>query len=273
MAEETVPIRTEYDAAFEQGRGSAAKVFHVEGVPHLVYDKSQTLYNGESLLPRPRRLSGYISLTDAASFIEYVTSFSDDSTRLFFDKQQIKLTAALDYHLPGGVPVPSWKEHACALTFTHSTEWKTWIAKNRHQFKQEDFADFIEENQRDVTNPEAAIFLELAMHLEGTKKVKFTSGKRLDSGAAQLEYIEDIETKGKGNIKVPPGFEITIPIFEGADPQIIAARLRYRISDAGQLTFAYALDKPETLVENAVTLALASISETLGMKILRGTYR
>jgi len=224
-------------------------------------------YKTESLhpyLPSPLRVQQTVQMLTAADFAAYWERFKNDSSVIFADERSATYKAIIDYHSTGGQP--QWCEHTATYACPHSPEFKIWRDADGKQMGQPQFAEFIEDNYPDVTNPAHATMLEMSSNLQAKKSVNFAQATRLDNGQTQLTYQEQVsgtvETKG-GSMKVPETFEITIPVFLGGAPAKINARLRYRIND-GKLVMWYQLHRPAKVVEEAVRQVTATIRKAIG---------
>ena len=225
----------------------------------------------ERYLPSPTRIRQYVTVATVDSFIGYLDKFAHPTGAIFANEPKSQIVAVLDYHGMAGEAHASWCTHRLTLDLKKSREWHVWRGKHGLSLTQAQFADFLEDNNADIVHPEAASVLEAAMHLEATKTVKFRSALNLDNGATQFTYDEAVEGKGKGTIKVPSRFTIRIPIMAGQHPTDIEARLRYRISDEGGLTFTYKLANPDKLLEDQFEAICVNIAEETGIVPFMGT--
>ncbi|KAA0571104.1 DUF2303 family protein [Azospirillum sp. Sh1] len=140
----------------------------------LVLPKDKKL---ESLKPlfdafrtAPQRIEQTVTLGTADSFIAYVSRFKTPSTSVFVDANPAKpsMVAAIDWHgvhrdWPGASPdtgkpaldtSPSFITHKAKHQFPLSDELVAWLkAMNGDPMKQEDFAFFLQERERDIENP------------------------------------------------------------------------------------------------------------------------
>ena len=150
------------------------------------------------------------------------------------------------------------------------------------------FAEFLEDNFLNIVEPDGATVLQAAAHLEAKKTVSFKSGVRLDNGAVQLSYEENVDGKGKGNLVnlsqftlgipveenvdgkgkgnlvILSQFTLGIPVFENGDPVAVEARLRYRIKDDA-LTFTYLLNNPQKVLDAAFDAVLTKVQAETGI--------
>lgn len=137
---------------------------------------------------------------------------------------------------------------------------------------QEAFAEFLEDNLTDIVKPEAADLLEMAQLLTGTKGVTFKSGKNLKTGAIDFAYTEAIDAGGRrdGDMKVPDHFVIGLCPFVGSAGVEVKARLRFRISDSGKLSFLYLLEQPHKIVERAFAAIRSDIEGATELPVHMG---
>jgi len=263
--------RTEYDAAFEHG--AAVHDIHSDGmtVPFAILPDAYAPKSLEDLLLTPTRIRAKVALTDEASFQTYVDQFKTENTRIFAKRTENSFTAVIDYH--GGEDEPSWCTHTAKLTLELSIEWRTWMSKNNQPMKQVDFAEFLEDNLADIAEPESATIMESATKLEAKKSVAFKSGINLDNGAVQFEFAEEINgTATKGHLKVPTKFTLGLSPFVGGPLIKVPARLRYRISGEGLLTFTYIIERPHKVIEFAFDNVLDSVATGTQIRPLLGSW-
>jgi uncharacterized protein YfdQ (DUF2303 family) len=261
-------IRTEFDAAFQAGLAQANAFAAPGGIPTRVLPDGYSQVSCERFLTKPIRVRADVALSSADSFCAYIKGFGSDATRLFAAEEKHRVVAVLDYHgATGGSP--GWGEHRATLTLTLSPEWKTWIGKDGQRFTQEQFAEFLEDNLPDIAEPEGAVVLEAAKHLQATKTVHFKSAINLANGSAALQYEESVESKGKGQITIPTELMLGLRPYEHGPLYKVTARPRHRI-DADKLTFLFKLDRPHKVIEAAFDEMLAHVEETTGMKPLLG---
>ena len=74
-----------------------------------------------------------------------------------------------------------------------------------------------------------------------------------------------------GDMQVPDRFVLGICPFVGAYGVEMSARLRFRISDGGKLTFIYILDRPFKVIESAFASARARIEAETGLTVHLGS--
>ncbi|EQM69989.1 DUF2303 family protein [Pseudomonas tohonis] len=224
----------------------------------------------EHLLPAPTRTKVSRTLLDAASFIEYANRFKSPATSLFCngpDERGFK--AIFDYHQPGQ---PAWGDHTALYVCPTTTEWSRWLKANRQPFEQADFAAFIEDNIKDIVvppedtqAPSAADMLEISRTLSAQKNLQFRQGVRLDNGAVQFTFNEEIngQAGNAGQLSIPEQFYIGVKPFLGGDTFCIPARFRWRITDKQALSIRFELVRPDKVLEMAYSAVREQIQKGL----------
>jgi uncharacterized protein YfdQ (DUF2303 family) len=233
-----------------------------------VVPKNYEVKSLEEFLPRPLRIEEKVSLQDADSFIAYVNSFKNGCSRIFFDVEDEEFTAILDYH---DAEQPSWCGHVATFKPRRSVEFETWMAANRKQMTQVDFARFLEENLPDIVQPNSAELLQVALNFEAKKSVEFSSGARLDNGQIQFQYDEVVRgTAQKGAIEVPETFVLGIPIHVNGPAYRMEVRLRWRLQE-GKLAFWYEIVRPHRYIEDALAEIRFRVLKETEVAVLAGT--
>lgn len=234
------------------------ETFAVEGVPHAILPPGYKLENFAHLLDAPKHIEAHVKLVDAKSFIDYFQKFATDSTVIFANEDGRTITAVFDYHDCDG---PAWGKHNATLSLTHSKEWKAWIAVNGKRVPQRDFAEFIEDNLKDIVEPVGATLLEVAKTLQASKTLSFRSGTELSNGQVQFQYNEVIkgEAGATGELTIPTKIKLGLRVFKGMDAYAVEARFRYRIDPEGALSFSYHLDNLDKVLEDAFEQVLNQV--------------
>ena len=234
----------------------------------MIAPAGYAVHDMEGSLPAPTRARGTVTLTDAASFIACVAELQTLQTRLYGQANPPKFTAVFN---DDGTTRPGWKDHRAVYACPLSVEWREWTGKNAQAMNQEAFAKFIEDNAPDIVTPPAADMIEIARTLEAKKKVNFASGVRLDNGATEFTYEEDIQgTAAKGRLQVPQTFTLGVAVMENGPRYAVTARLRYRIADKGALTLWFDLERPHKIVEDAAREVRDQIADGTGLRVFNG---
>lgn len=253
------------------------------GVPLVLLPQGYIAHNMESLLAAPARKKGTVVLNDAESFVAVVNDQKDSNTRLFSTIEPPTFTAVFNHTAAG----TGWGDHRAHYATPLAPEWKAWLGMDGKKTNQVDLAQFIENNLIDVVyidkdaagaaagevgSPDGATLLEVCRTLEAKKKVDFKSAIRLADGSTQFTYDEDVSGSARqGQLAVPEQFSLGIPVFENGAKYRMDVRLRYRITDGGQLTMWLELIRPHKTIEHAVKELRESIAAATALQILNGS--
>ena len=233
----------------------------------------------EKMQPTPRRKSGTVLLKDLDSLIQYCVDQNaaealedrDGSAfgYLYADPDSRKITAVFNDMRSA---IPGWRDHRAEFKAEYTPEFSKWVSKNGQQFTQTEFAEFIEDNMADITEPAAAALLEMATTIQAKTDISFSSAKRLQNGQVQLGYSEVINaTAGaSGAMEIPKEFALGLRIFKNGDGYRLVARLKYRLH-SGNVKFWFELDRYERAVELAFTGYVDTLREKAPYQVLLGT--
>ena len=251
--------------------------FDRETVPTVMVPNGYQLKTLEHLTKKfaqaPARLKQSVTLNDAESFITYLRNHHSDSTAVFCDPDKMKFKAIMDYH-EGQAAV--WGDHNAHLVLEPTRELRTWLANDRKEMSQEDFASFIEDNAPEIIStdlengprtPSGSEMLQIALTLSRTENAVFRSSIRLDNGQTQLRFEQQFDDKAgeAGDITIPDVIQIGLVLFKSGSPDDgygIKARFRYRIKQ-GRLFMRYELVRPERTIADAVTGTMDYIKDQL----------
>lgn len=213
----------------------------------------------------PTRIEQTATFSDAGSLIDYINRFRSESVMVGATRSTLSVEAVLDYHVDAAKP--RWARHRAKLALQLSDEWRLWLGKDRSAFSQVDFAEFIEDNARDIV--EAADMLEVSRGLYATKNVNFRNAVNLSNGTSEVSYSEEVSGAVRNSsISIPQIFTLEIPVFRGEAPVKMAARFRYRLDD-GKLKLYYVLNKPDRLLDAAFEAIVDRIGKETGQFIYR----
>jgi uncharacterized protein YfdQ (DUF2303 family) len=220
----------------------------------------------------PLRKRGTVTVRNVASFAHYYAKHSSGFSEVFADLDAGTFTAVLDAHGPEGEDV-AWQQHRLVLQLQQTLPWRTWLANDRAMMPQQAFAEFLEDNARDVTGKRvtAADLLEVAQHFQAHTKVNFTQGQRLATGQTQLTYVEEVDAKAgqRGTVEIPAEFDLAILPYEDCAPKVMAARFRYRLAN-GELKLGYFLNDPARTAREACDEIAAKLAEACSVTVMHG---
>lgn len=260
--------------ALEVG-AAQSKVVEVSGCAHALVPSGYTMQPlyaaiAEHLDRRaefPRRKEITVNVTEPASFLDYWDQHAEDDSRVYAYASSGKISACFDEH-GGPEKQARWRKHWCCLQLKKSEEFETWLKSNRKPVDQTTFAEFLEDNAPDITEPASATFIECARDLKAKSDVTFESKVNMSSGAATFAYKENVTgTWSNGSIEIPERFKIRIQVYVGLEPVVIEARMRYRIN-SGKLTMWYDLYRISAMEREAFENVILMIEERIGKKVL-----
>jgi uncharacterized protein YfdQ (DUF2303 family) len=234
----------------------------------------------EKMQPAPRRMSGTVQLKDLDSLLLYCadqnapTSDAEpgasENGYIYADPDQRRITAVFNDNRDWAVP--GWRDHRAEYKAEYTPEFSKWMERNKHQFDQSGFSEFIEDNMADITAPAATALLEMATTIQAKTDINFSSAKRLQNGQVQLQYTENIDARAGANgaMEIPKEFALGLRIFKNGGGYKVHARLKYRLH-GGSIKFWYELDRVERVIEDAFSGYVATLREQSGYVVLLGT--
>lgn len=238
----------------------------------------------------PERRRGTATLTTLQSFADHVSRFADEHSAVFAndDRSSPELLAVLDYHQRGAEGLPQFGEHRSLYRFPLSDEWKAWNALANQQLDQATLANHLEDHLDDVLSPDSVgdtvrefaerhgIALagpvrlqELARGLSVRVDRKVTNLQNPSTGEARIHFEETHAGEDGGELKVPGGFALGIPVFRGGDLYQVPVRLRYRVSK-GAILWSIALHRTDRVFDHAFEQACRLVEEATGLPIYQG---
>jgi uncharacterized protein YfdQ (DUF2303 family) len=210
---------------------------------------------------------------EVGSFIEYVLAFADEDTLIFANPtpEMVEVTAIIDYHR---VDYPAWCKHRATFKTQTTPEYQTWMAANRKQMNQVDFATWLEDNATLLVEPTGAELLELVRALHGHKNARFGGEVRLATGNYSVSWEEETVVKATprtegGVIEFPRIITAGIAPFYGAKPYAIQARLKTKVEDR-KLSLWFETVAPHVIIRDSITLLCQQIRSELKRPLLIG---
>lgn len=279
------PIATRSDAQMSEAMANAAtlgalaaaalEANSVSGHHYVIvpkdYKREDITKAVEEAQPIPNRKRGTVQLKDVASLLDYCKDQAASATAyLYADPDKRTVTAVFNDHRD--VVNAGWRDHRAEFKAEFTPEFSKWIAKNTQQMGQSEFAEFIEDNFADITEPAAQVMLEMATTIQAKTDINFSSAKRLQNGQVQLQYTETIDARAgaSGGLEIPKEFTLGLRIFKNGDGYKLKARLKYRLH-SGAIKFWYELDRPERAIEAAFDGYVTTLREDSGYAVLLGT--
>lgn len=200
--------------------------------------------------PLNRPLPAYVTLAEVvvepASFIDYITNYKSVSAICRASLGQNRITALLDYHGraregTADAATPNHLAHSVTLLCPYDVDYAKWRDTFGKKLDQRELGEFITEMLYTIGSPPAADLLEAIADLKVDRKVSFKSARNDRNGNVQFTYDETDDDSVHGQVTLPEGIQVVVPIFQGGNPQAFDVRLRYRL-DKGAIVFI--LDLP-----------------------------
>jgi uncharacterized protein YfdQ (DUF2303 family) len=226
---------------------------------------------GDAYRELPERKKGTVTVRDVASFAHYFERHADADTEVFADLDDATFTAVLDAHKTDGA---RWQQHRLVLQLQQTLPWRTWLKMDRQMLTQQQFAEFLEDNCRDLAPDgpvSAADLLEVAQSFQAKTSVRFSKGTRLATGQTQLTYVEDVTASAgqRGEIVIPSEFALAIVPYEDCPPALVPARFRYRLA-SGDLRLGYFLADPARIAREAVAQIGEKVAHECTVMVMQG---
>jgi len=234
------------------------------GKPFVILNDNQNVQDVEHMLARPTRKTGCPTFVRAQSFMDYVNDHKSEASRIYTTGST--LTAVFDHHWTE----PGWGEHRASYSMRSSLEWQAWTGKDRQKMAQKEFCEFIEDNNADIVG--RTDMVELVRTLQVNSSVDFKSFERGDNGNASLMFIKTTQSKAgeRGEVELPPTFQIGIPAFEGGEKKLLTAKLRFDIGD-GKLRLWFELQHVQRTLNEHVDAVVATVAKGTGINPFYGT--
>jgi uncharacterized protein YfdQ (DUF2303 family) len=223
----------------------------------------------EKAQAQPNRKRGTVAVKDVGSLLAYCADQEAQGVGyIYADPDKRMMTAVFNDQRHKS---PGWRDHRCEFKAEYTPEFQKWLNNDKQQRGQTEFAEFIEDNFADITEPAAQALLDVATTIQAKTDINFSSAKRLQNGQVQLQYTENIDARAGANgaLEIPKEFTLGLRIFKNGGGYKIRARLKYRLH-AGSIKFWYELDRPERSIEDAFAGYVEHVREASGYVVLLG---
>ncbi|MCA1458050.1 DUF2303 family protein [Bradyrhizobium sp. BRP22] len=239
--------------------------------------------HAETWRTAPERKKGTAKLATLDSFIDLTNRHKDANSVIFAQATwpNPSLTAVLNYNAGGADGAARFGDHRFVYSFPITDEFKAWADHDSAPMSQGEFASFIEERvfeladampeeldsfekllRTQFASPSRMVELSRGLQVHVASGVK--SGITLNSGEAEIQFVEEHRDTNGEKLTVPGLFMISLPAFIGGVPVRIPVRLRYRIK-SGAIAWFYQMYRwKEFLRERVVAdLQLARLETEL----------
>lgn len=206
----------------------------------------------EEFQDSPNRIRQRPQLLSCDSFCAYINRFKDAGTSVYLDVDGGNFHAVLDHP---DADAPAWRDHTASYSPALSLQWKAWLWAHKKPMTQIDLAQFIEERLDDITLPEPSVMLKAVLEFQSNEKLTLGSTNNLDDGSVNFNFSKDNVNK---TVTFPHRFKLEIPIHENEEKVLLDARMRYRTSSEGLLSFTVSLVQEPLMIQRTATLRMAS---------------
>lgn len=222
----------------------------------LALPRDSQIVSLENYQKAPNRIQQKVTLLSCVSFCAYVNRFKNESSSVYLNAADGKFEAVLDHHAAGE---PSWASHRAGFKPKQSMEWQAWAQMHRQKVTQLELAEFVEEMLDTIIDPAPNVMLKAALDFQSNESLTLASSQSLDDGATRFNFAKDNVNK---SVTFPHRIKVGIPLFENEQPQELEARIRYRTSGEGALTFTIAFVKdPRAILRDAMLDIAKNIME------------
>ena len=262
---------TEVKNIIDAGAAIGKPVVLNNGAAYAIIPDGYMIEDLETFSTTPMRKRGIVSFDDINSLISYTSLHKEKGTAIFFDISNKKIITIINHHNDAG---PGWGDHRAIYSFTPTPAWSRWTAKNDTPMNQLDFADFIEANIEDISDPAGADIMDMVSALRVRQKAEFHSVIDTATGEKSIQYSE--ETRGesvKGNLDFKGRFTLGIAPFRGGEKYAVPCRLRFSIHSDRKLRIFFQIINPEVIEEaamDAMSDTIRSQAEIWGCPVYLG---
>lgn len=182
---------------------------------------------------KPSRTVAAVTVLTLADFVAYVKRHAvTPSVFVTRDADSVTAVGVLDYHVGKD---PAWGSHRVQLDLEMSEELRPWVQGAGKLWEQVAFAEFVEDHNADVHQPQPADLVELALSLKGRTDAKWEMKRNTQNGTGVLHFEEETST---GDVTVPRELELFLPILHGEESRSVKVLLGYRVG-AGKVGFTW----------------------------------
>lgn len=236
----------------------------------------------EKYFDTPRRAMGFLTVRTADAFVDYVTGHMEPgSTLIVADEQSV--TAVFNHHQRREAQAedgarPGWSDFGVKLELQYTPSWTGWKGFSGQYQTQESLANWLEENQLDVVDPDAGRLLDVVTNLRLASNSKVSRRINLSNGAVRFQFEEDFVPAGGGEqdqgvLEVPPGFKIRVQVFKDGPVYELPLLLRYRVN-AGEIQWMFKFTgELQKIFDAAFDEMTGAIHAATGVRVYRGRLK
>lgn len=214
----------------------------------------------------PYRHAGLVRLLRLDTFVEFVEQRLESWGRKVVYVNQLHARAVFNDG--------SWGDDVADFDFMYTPEWVCWKDRDKRWLSQEDFCDFLEDQQGVIKVPTGVELLDLVANFRQKQSVEFGRSYRGADGQVCVSYQEKT-TGANRDMALPAEFVLHLPVLKGAERMTtyeVRARLKVRVDKENHsLALRYELIRPDVPVDNAVKDVADYLREKLpGVQVYEG---
>jgi len=230
------------------------------GREFVVLSERQRLEDLDFLLEEPRRIKKQFSLSTELSFTQYVDKFLRPETIFLCMKSHPYIHAIIDYHdKVDEKDLPSFCTHLVDYKPVHSIEWNRWTNTCGKKMTQVAFAEFIEDNIKDVVEPDSAQLFTDITNFRLIRRATFGSKINVQNGEIDFQYSN--ESEKNGSVKLPETLTLGIRVFEEGEYYNVNVKLRYRVDEDEGLVLWYEITNQDKVYDYAFNKIVERLTE------------
>lgn len=215
---------------------------------------------------KPYRHAGLVLLLCLDTFVQYVQDKkpADGCMEVFVGRNFARAIFNVD----------TWGDDFADFDFEYTPEMKEWNAKNASWMSQEDFCDFLEDQQAVIKEPCGVELLDLVANFRQKTSVEFGRSFRGSDGQVCVSYQEK-NTGATRDMALPAEFKLHLPVLKGAERMTtyeVKARLKVRVDKENHnLKLRYELVRLDVAQDNALRDVAEYLREKLaGVPVYEG---
>lgn len=215
---------------------------------------------------KPYRHAGLVLLLCLDTFVKYVQDKknADGCMEVFVGRNFARAVFNAD----------GWGDNCADFDFEYTPEIRAWTDKNACWLSQEDFCDFLEDQQGVIKEPCGVELLDLVANFRQKTSVEFGRSFRGSDGQVCVSYQEKT-TGATRDMALPAEFKLHLPVLKGAEKMTtyeVKARLKVRVDkESHNLKLRYELVRLDVAQDNALRDVAGYLREKLsGVPVYEG---
>ena len=215
---------------------------------------------------KPYRHAGLVLLLCLDTFVKYVQDKkpADGCMDVFVGRNFARAVFNAD----------GWGDNCADFDFEYTPEMEAWDDKDACWLSQEDFCDFLEDQQGVIKEPCGVELLDLVSNFRQKQQVEFGRSYRGSDGQVCVSYQEK-NTGATRDLSLPSEFTLHLPVLKGAEKMTtyeVKARLKVRVDkESHNLKLRYELVRLDVAKDNALRDVAGYLREKLsGVPVYEG---